>query len=209
MNQKMCDQMFLLAQVSLLYPYIHTILNIKYFIKQQLYQSKKWYLRRPIWYWALAKRNVLAIKLKILMEKQYSHKTYDLAWAFFYEDKFNFGLFSVDSFIGLFCFVIWRILQFHLPKKSFFEWMCFLHLSLFKIFSTICSDRKCSVYIFIMDRPSNIQTICSDPKCGVYISIMVRPSVHAFSQIFPWCKYSNWPPTLHPFSPKSFICISN
>ena len=96
-----------------------------------------------------------------------------------------------------------------LPKKSFFEWMCFLHLSLFKIFSTICSDRKCSVYIFIMDRPSNIQTICSDRKCGVYISIMVRPSVHAFSQIFPWCKYSNWPPTLHPFSPKSFICISN
>ena len=79
MNQKMCDQMFLLAQVSLLYPYIHTILNIRYFIKQQLYQSKKWYLRRPIWYWALAKRNVLAIKLKILMEKQYSHKTYDLA----------------------------------------------------------------------------------------------------------------------------------
>ena len=122
-----------------------------------------------------------------------------LTWAFFYEDKF----------IGLFCFVIWRILQIQLPKKSFFEWMCFLHLSLFKIFSTICSDRKCSVYIFIMDRPSNIQTICSDRKCGVYISIMVRPSVHAFSQIFPWCKYSNWPPTLHPFSPKSFICISN
>ena len=129
--------------------------------------------------------------------------------SIFYEDKFNFCVISVDSFIALFCFVIWRILQFHLPKKSFFEWMCFLHLSLFKIFSTICSDRKCSVYIFIMDRPSNIQTICTDRKCGVYISIMVRPSLHAFSQIFPWCKYSNWPPTLHPFSPKSFICISN
>ena len=62
------------------------------------------------------------------MEKQYSHKTYYLTWAYFYEDKFNFSVISVDSFIVLFCFVIWRILQLHLQKKSFFEWMCFLHL---------------------------------------------------------------------------------
>ena len=55
-------------------------------------------------------------------------KTYYLTWAFFYEDKFNFSVISVDSFIALFCFVIWRILQLHLQKKSFFEWMCFLHL---------------------------------------------------------------------------------
>ena len=58
------------------------------------------------------------------MEKQYSHKT----WASFYDDKFNFGVISIDSFIALFCFVIWRKLQLHLQKKSFFEWMCFLHL---------------------------------------------------------------------------------
>ena len=100
-------------------------------------------------------KNVLAIKLKILMEKQYSHKTYYLTWAYFYEDKFNFSVISVDSFIALFCFVIWRILQLHLQKISFFEWMCFLHLP-------IITNSKCSVFIFIMDRHTNIQNISNN-----------------------------------------------
>ena len=99
-------------------------------------------------------KNVLAIKLKILMEKQYSHKT----CAFFTKTFLilAWSVLTVDSFIALFCFVIWRILQLQLPKQILFlEWMCFLQY-------VICSDRKGGVYIFKIDRTSNIQNISNN-----------------------------------------------
>ena len=122
-------------------------------------------------------KNVLAIKLKILMEKQYSHKT----WAFFYEDKLNFGVISIDCWFThcsiLFCYL--ENIATPVANFCFLEWMCFLQY-------VICFDRKCDVYIFIMDRTSNIQNISDN----VFWSKMRCVHLHNGAS-FSACIFSN------------------